>query len=201
MRVRLATSDDSTVIGEIYRPYVESTIISFEAVPPDANEIAARIAATMPQHPWLVAESAESAESGEIGADGKSVLGYAYAHPFASRAAYAWSTETSVYLQQDQHRRGIGRRLYAVLLELLAAQGYREAFAGISLPNPASVALHEAMGFQAAATYRRVGFKHDAWHDVGWWQRGLDGAGPPSQLLTVDQLDPADLRRILGQSG
>jgi phosphinothricin acetyltransferase len=190
MRVRLATGGDAMAISEIYRPYVEDTIISFEATPPDADEMAARIATTLPRHPWLIAQ-----------ADDAALLGYAYAHPFASRAAYAWSTETSVYLRQGQHRRGIGRKLYAVLLELLNAQGYREAFAGISLPNPASIALHEAMGFQIAATYRRVGFKHGAWHDVGWWQRGLDGAGPPSPLRTIDQLDPAELRRILEQAG
>ncbi|MCW2522103.1 MAG: family acetyltransferase [Frankiales bacterium] len=189
MRVRLASTDDSPAVAEIYAPYVQTTVISFETTPPDAGQMAERIAATMPAHPWLLAEEAGT------------VLGYAYAHPFASRAAYAWSAETSVYVRPDRHRRGVGRSLYEVLLRLLAAQGYREAFAGVTLPNAASVALHEGMGFAAVGTYRRVGFKHGSWHDVGWWQRGLGGQGAPAAVRTVTDLEPSELARLLALPG
>jgi L-amino acid N-acyltransferase YncA len=190
MRVRLAATGDASAVAAIYAPYVEETVISFETAPPDAKQMAERIAATLPTHPWLVAEDQDDP-------DQPAVLGYAYAHAFASRAAYAWSAETSVYVHSGRHRSGVGRALYEVLLRLIAAQGYREAFAGVTLPNPASVALHESMGFRPVGAYRRVGFKHDAWHDVGWWQLDLGGQGPPTAIQLLDELHPDELSRLL----
>ena len=126
-----------------------------------------RIAAHRETHPWLVAE------------DGGDVIGYAYASPFRSRHAYQWSVETSVYIATDAQRRGAGRTLYTALFDILRAQGYRQALAGITLPNPASVGLHEAMGFSRVGVYRAVGWKLGMWHDVGWWQRDLAGGASP----------------------
>jgi phosphinothricin acetyltransferase len=128
--------------------------------PPDAAEMARRIAEYAASHAWLVAER------------GGRVAGYAYGSPHRSRAAYASSCDVAVYVDPACARQGIGRALYAELLPLLAAR-YHAAFAGIALPNKASVALHEAMGFTPVGIYREVGWKMGAWRDVGWWQRLL----------------------------
>jgi L-amino acid N-acyltransferase YncA len=186
VKLRLATVADAPGLLAIYGPYVEDTAITFETAVPTAEEMAERIRATMPAHPWLVA------------VDGDEVVGYAYAHLFAPRAAYRWAAETSVYVGSGTHRRGAGRRLYRALVELLAVQGYREALAGITIPNVASVALHENMGFARVATYERVGWKLGSWHDVGWWQRRLGGDGSePAAPMAIDEIDPARLEGLL----
>jgi L-amino acid N-acyltransferase YncA len=113
------------------------------------------------QYPWLVCE------------DGGDILGYAYAGRHRERAAYLWSVDTSIYIRQGRERRGIGRALYTSLLTMLRLQGYVNAYAGATLPNPASVGLHEAMGFQLVGVYRQVGFKYGTWHDVAWFERPL----------------------------
>jgi L-amino acid N-acyltransferase YncA len=190
IQIRLATSTDGADVQRIYAPVVETTAISFETVVPSVSEMAGRIEGTLPVYPWLVA-----ADSGDV-------LGYAYAHRFAERAAYDWSVETSVYVAETARRAGVGKRLYQVLMPILSAQGYRQAFAGIALPNPASVALHERFGFTLAGTYREAGWKCDRWHDVGWWQRTLAIAGPePMAPLRLDGLSPQDLASLLGRAG
>jgi phosphinothricin acetyltransferase len=189
--VRLATGDDAGPIQAIYAPYVLSTPASFEYEVPAVDEIRERISSTLPDCPWLVAE-----ETGHT-------IGYAYAHGFAPRAAYRWSVETSIYVDPAGRGRGVGRALYPRLLALVGAQGYRQAFAGITLPNPVSVALHEAMGFTPAAVYRRVGWKLGAWHDVGWWQRALSSGSPdpPALPIRVDQLPPSVVGWALSTGG
>lgn len=175
--IRLATVDDAGRVSDIYRPVVESTPTSFEIEVPDRREIARRIEDTLPSHPWLVIE----------GQDG--VAGYAYATRHRKRAAYQWSVETSVYVDAKVQRRGIGRGLYTSLIQILVAQGFANAYAGITLPNPSSVGLHEAMGFQVIGTFRNVGCKFGRWHDVGWWQRPLrarlQSPTPPLALREV----------------
>jgi phosphinothricin acetyltransferase len=161
--VRLASSGDAAAIVAIYRPYVETTHFTFEEVPPDAAEIADRLAG--PIHPWLVAE-----EHG-------SVVGYASASPMRNRAAYRWSVETGIYLAPLAQGRGIGRRLLATHLDLLEQSRFVTAIAGIALPNAPSVALHEKLGFTLAGIERGVGFKLGRWVDVGRWQRDLAPRG------------------------
>jgi phosphinothricin acetyltransferase len=169
----------------VYAPVVEDTAISFETVPPSPDVLAQRVADTMPRYPWLVACGAQ-------------VLGYAYGHQFAERAAYAWSVETSIYVRETARGQRVGSTLYRALFTLLAAQGYQQAYAGITLPNPASVGLHEALGFEHVGTYRDVGFKFERWHDVGWWQRPLtDGNVAPRAPVPVDGLDTALVERAL----
>jgi phosphinothricin acetyltransferase len=160
--IRAATRADAAAISEIYAPYVRETAISFELVPPDEAEMAARIAKVLPAYPWLVCE-----------VDGR-VVGYAYGSRFAERAAYGWSVTVGIYVARGTHRRGIGRALYAVLLAALRLQGYHAVFGGITLPNPSSVGLHEASGFKPVGVYREAGFKFGAWHDVGWWGMTFD---------------------------
>jgi len=177
-RIRLAEAGDAEAIAAIYRPAVESSAISFETVPPDGDEIARRLADTLVSYPWLVCEI------------GGQVAGYAYASKHRVRAAYQWSVDTSVYVDPAFRRSGVGRGLYQSLFAILAAQGFFNAFAGIALPNPASVALHEAVGFEPLGVYRRVGFKLGAWHDVGWWQLRLLGpTAQPQEPLGPQRLD------------
>jgi phosphinothricin acetyltransferase len=158
--LRIATARDAAEIAAIYAPIVEHSSVSFEAEAPDGAEIARRIAANEERWPWLVAD------------DG-GILGYAYAAPHRARAAYRWSADVSVYVAAGARRAGVGRRLYRALFVLLTAQGYYNAFAGVTLPNAPSVGLHQALGFEPVGVYRNVGYKLGAWHDVAWWQRSL----------------------------
>jgi L-amino acid N-acyltransferase YncA len=170
---------DGIACAEIYAPYVLHTAISFEEVPPTPEEMAGRIERIARSHPWLVAEL-----SGRV-------VGYAHGSPFRDRAAYRWAAEVTVYLADDAKRRGVGRALYQSLLDLLARQGVQVVCGGVTLPNDASVALHEAVGFVPVGIYRRIGFKHGRWHDVGWWQRELTPAvgGIPPELAPPTKLD------------
>ena len=162
MRVRRATADDAAAIASIYAPYVTGTVVSFETEAPDETEMARRIAEGGDAHPWLLA----------CDEDG-TVRGYAYACPFRARPAYRFTVETTVYVEDGAHRRGIGSLLYRALLPVLERQGFAQAIAAITLPNEASVRLHEGLGFHQVGTYERVGFKFREWRSVGLWQRGL----------------------------
>ena len=170
MEVRAASAGDAAAIAEIYRPFVAGSHISFETEPPDAAEIGRRIAAGGALYPWLAAE----------GEDGR-LAGYAYASPFRPRAAYRFAVETSVYVRDGAHGRGIGAALYAPLLQTLERQGFTQAIGAISLPNPASIRLHERFGFRHAGTYVQVGWKLGRWHDVGLWQRPLAEPADPQE--------------------
>jgi phosphinothricin acetyltransferase len=169
---------DGAACASIYEPFVVDSHVSFEEEPPTALEFAERIERMAQCYPWLVAE------------DDGVVVGYAYACAHRERAAYRWAADVAVYVAQQSRRRGVGRALYDALLALLARQGVRTVCAGVTLPNDASVGLHEACGFRPVGTYRRIGFKNGAWRDVGWWQLDLvpadDGAppelGPPAVL-------------------
>jgi L-amino acid N-acyltransferase YncA len=170
--VRPARPADAALIREIYAPAVLDSAISFEEELPTEQEIVGRMSAR-PAMPWLVAE-----------VDGV-LAGYAYASPHRQRAAYRWSADCSVYLAPAFHRQGIGRLLYDSLFSQMRALGYVAMFAGIALPNEASVGLHERMGFVPVGVYRSVGFKHGRWRDVGWWTLPLVAEPPP---------DPAEPR-------
>ena len=177
-RVRVARPDDAKAIAEIYAPYVRDTVISFEYVVPDEVEMAARIAKVQGAGlPWLVLE-----DDGEV-------LGYAYAGPHRDRAAYRWAVAAGIYIGPKVHRRGVGRALYNLLFAVLTLQGYHRVYGGITLPNVASVGLHEACGFKPIGTYDGVGFKFGQWHSVGWW--GLDLAAPCAPAL------PAPINKML----
>jgi len=179
--MRLARESDGAELAAIYRPWVERTAVSFELQPPDAAEMSRRVASLGAYAPWLVCE----------GEDG--VWGYAYASRHRDRAGYQWSVDVAVYVREDRRRKGVGRALYESLFALLRLQGFVAAHAGITQPNAASVALHEAIGFRRIATYPAVGFKLGAWHDVGWWQARLQETPPapsPPLALAVARQQP-----------
>lgn len=164
---------DAAACAAIYAPHVEGSAVSFEELAPDAAEMAARIGRYGASHAWLVAE-----REGEV-------VAYAYATTFNERPAYRWSTSVSVYVAAEFRGRGVGRALYEALFERLRERGFRMACAGITLPNVASVALHESLGFEQTGLNRQIGWKHGAWRDVGWWQLELTAAGanPPPEPL------------------
>ena len=174
--VRAAVPGDAAAIAAIYAPYVSDGYASFEAEPPTCAEVERRMTA-LPRLPWLAAD------------DAGRLVGFAYASQHRSRAAYRWSVDVSVYVDPSAHGRGTGRALYERLLPEVRSLGYVCAFAGITLPNAASMRLHEAVGFAPVGVYRSVGFKAGAWRDVGWWQLRL--REPPADPVDPRQWDPS----------
>lgn len=160
----------------IYAPIVRNTAISFELEPPTIAEFKSRVTEYLNVAPWVVCESENI------------IVGYSYAGRHRARAAYQWSVDVSVYVAANQHRRGVGRALYTSLIECLRLQGFYNAYAGITLPNPASVALHESLGFQPVGVYRDVGYKLGQWHSVGWWALALRNESPPPPLIALRDL-------------
>jgi L-amino acid N-acyltransferase YncA len=165
--IRDATVSDAAACAAIYGPYVRDTCISFEIDAPGPEEMARRIASAIKRHAWLLLE------------DAGRVVGYAYGSQFKERAAYRWSCETSIYLEVGRRRTGGGRALYETLLDRLTERGYRRVFAGMTLPNNASAGIHRALGFEPVGTYRQVGWKHNAWHDVAWMQKMIGANEQP----------------------
>jgi phosphinothricin acetyltransferase len=192
VEIRFAQPDDAAGVAAIYAPNVSNGVISFEAEAPSAEQMRERICSTLAQTPWLVGER------------GGVLLGYAYASPHSERAAYQWSLNVSVYVAANCRRQGIGRALYGSLFELVRLAGYYAVHAGVSLPNPASVGLHESLGFVPVGIYRAVGFKFGAWHDVGWWQLELrPRAGVPRAPVALPVLRaaaPAEVAAALAAS-
>ncbi len=168
-RIRSVDPSDAQAVRAIYAPFVSDDATSFEMVVPDPAEMQRRIEAQRDRYPWLVFERDHT------------ILGYAYASAHRARQAYQWCAEVSVYVHPRAHRCGVGRALYTALFDLLRRQGYVNAYAGITLPNPSSVGLHESLGFKPIGVYRRVGFKFDRWHDVAWLHLRLrEDPGPPA---------------------
>ncbi len=169
---------DAVACAAIYAPAVSRGVASLEERAPEPDEFSQRIRIVSRDHPWLVAE-----------VDG-GLVGYAYGSRHHERASYRWSADVTVYVAADHHRQGIGRALYAALFGLLRRQGYYELCAGVTLPNDASVALHESLGFVPVGVYRDIAYKLGEWRSVGWWQKTLREhsaqrpaeIGPPPRL-------------------
>lgn len=177
MKVRDADpAHDAAACAAIYAPHVAGSAVSFEERPPAAEDMQARIERYGSTHAWLVAEH-----------EGR-VIGYAYACAFQERPAYRWSAGVSVYVADGEQGRGVGRVLYEALFERLRELGFRMACAGITLPNEASVALHESLGFKQVGVSPEIGWKNGAWRDVGWWQLELvpAGVGAPAEPQPPD---------------
>ena len=158
---RVATPDDVKAVLAIYAPYCSSTHVSFETAAPSEGQMRERIERVTSQYPWLMGEV-----DGQMG-------GYVYATQHRERAAYRWSVDVAVYVAEAYQRRSLGRALYSSLFAILRTQGFFQAYAGITLPNVASVGLHESVGFEPVAVFPKVGYKLDRWLDVGWWRLQL----------------------------
>ena len=172
---------DAEAVAAIYRPAVERGVASFEETAPPAETMAARMSLALERLPWVVV-----ADSGT-----QRVVGYAYAGPHRERPGYRWSVDISVYVDPAHHGRGVGRGLYRELLAILHRQGFVNVFAGIALPNSASVALHAAIGMSLVGVYRAVGYKFGAWHDVAWYGMRLrEPTDPPGEPIPLPLLGP-----------
>ncbi|QNL43357.1 N-acetyltransferase [Oscillibacter hominis] len=175
--IRMAAAEDARALLAIYAPYVEQTAISFEYEVPTVAEFAGRIQKTLERYPYLVAER-----------DGTPV-GYAYASAFHGRAAYSWSVECSVYVEQGCRQGGVGRRLYQSLEGLLVRQNILNAYACIAYPNPASIAFHERMGYRTIGHFTQCGYKLGRWWDMVWMEKMLAGHPErPEPLLPIGTL-------------
>jgi phosphinothricin acetyltransferase len=175
-RIRSVEVADTEAVRAIYAPFVSDNATSFEAVVPDLAEMERRIQTQRDRYPWLVFER------------DRTILGYAYASAHRARKAYQWCVEVSLYVHPQAHRCGVGRALYTALFELLRQQGYVNAYAGITLPNPSSMGLHESLGFVPVGVFRQIGFKFDRWHDVAWLHLRLSEKPCPlsDPLLAAD---------------
>lgn len=160
MNIRFAKTEDSRALLDIYAQYID-TAITFEYGLPTEKEFAQRISSFGATYPYLVCE-----EEGRI-------IGYAYAHRQAERAAYGWNAELSVYLDQNAISRGIGTKLYHILMELLYLQGIKNVYGLVTSANPKSVHMHVALGFHQMAVQRNTGYKNGEWHDVIWFEKTL----------------------------
>lgn len=171
-------ADDFDAIASITNYYIVTSTIHFAYEPVTRAALHELWTSSRDRYPWLVAEAASA---GAASAGAAAVIGYAKAGRWRERAAYDWTAEVAVYVRHGAHRRGVGRALYSELLGDLTRRGFRSAVAGIVLPNPASVLLHEALGFEPVGVFRDAGWKHGRWCDVGFWQKRLatEPAAPP----------------------
>ena len=184
--IRIARAEDAEAIHAIYAPAVIDTAITFETELPGADAMRQRILTRLQHYPWLVWE-----ENGEV-------LAYAYATRFRERAAYDWIAETSIYVHENARRRGVARRLYGALLDVMRLQGINQAVGVITMPGEVSVAMHEAMGFAPAGVWRKAGYKLERWWDVGVWQKELQpAANPPEAVLAFASLIDSDALQSL----
>ena len=155
--LRAVTENDAAEIIKIYEPHVTNSHVSFELIAPSEKDMRARIQEYTRTFPWYVWE------------EGNKVVAYAYASTYRTRAAYQWNAEVSVYVDQQNAKKGVGRKLYEALISDMKKRGYINLYAVIALPNEASIKFHEAMGFDYLGVYKNVGYKLGKWHDVGWW--------------------------------
>lgn len=185
MNLRFAAQEDVPALLDIYAQYIPTTA-TFEYELPSQNEFSRRMGSYSAIYPYLVAE------------DSGSILGYAYAHRYAERAAYGWGAELSVYLRPDFTGRGLGKRLYRTLLELLRLQGVQTAYGLVTSPNPASESLHRCIGFRLVGVDRNAGYKNGQWIDLLRFEKGIGSyCTNPPPVLPVGQLPAGQIQEIL----
>lgn len=185
MNIRFAAEADAAGLLAVYAQYIGMSV-TFETALPTAEQFAARIRDIRRVYPYLLLE------------DGERIVGYAYAHRIRERAAYDWCAELSVYLDRDYTGRGYGRKLYALLMDLLRLQNVKTAIGCVTMPNPASEALHEAMGFTRVGLSPCSGYKNGAWHDVAWFEKALGPYDvPPAPLTPLLDTDPVAVAEVM----
>jgi len=185
-KIRSALSSDASSILDIYAPYIANTAVSFETEVPSVEDFTQRIMGNQESCPWLVYES------------GGLIAGYAYASKHRDRAAYQWSLESSVYVNEGFRQQGIATKLYQTLFQILKYQGCRNLYAGITLPNEKSVNFHQKMGFNKIADYKNIGYKFNSWHTVGWYELQLnDYSDAPAPFIKWSQIESTDRDEIM----
>lgn len=185
MKLRFASMADAPALLSIYEQYIPTTI-TFEYALPSREEFTRRVSSISQRYPYLVLE-----EDGAL-------LGYAYAHPIAERAAYGWGAELSIYLRPDSVRNGLGRRLYQILMELLRLQGVRTVYGLVASPNPASEGLHAALGFRTMGVQQKAGYKNGRWIDLLWFERAIAPYDPdPAPLIPISKLPQDQVQAVL----
>lgn len=190
IKISIAKSTHSAGMLEIYRPFIETGWTSFETEVPSVDEFDLRVTKTLEQFPWLVALD----DRGEV-------IGYAYGGAHRSRVAYRWNSELSVYVHSDWQKKGVAKHLYKVLMEVLQAQGYLNFLAGITLPNDASVAFHENLGFEKVGIYRNIGYKMGHYRDVGWWSLFIGNPDEkPEKPIPFSQMPTETVLKIINQT-
>ena len=186
--LRKATKNDGEALAAIYKHYVENTAITFEYVAPTGEEFAERIAHKSEKYPFIIAEE-----------DGRPV-GYAYASEYRERAAYSWDVETSVYLDLEHQGRGIGKRLYSALEEILKLQNVVNLYACITYPNEQSIAMHESMGYKFIGRFHAAGFKMGQWRDVSWFEKRIGSWDSPEPVIPYPMIDQKSIDDILSSN-
>lgn len=186
VKIKIGSIENVPAILDIYAPYVRSTNITFEYEVPTLEEMTKRLQQTLKRYPYLVAL-----------VDGK-VVGYAYASPFASRAAYQWGSELSIYLDENYHGKAIGKKLYQCLLELLKIMHIQRVYACITHPNLKSEKFHEAFGFQYTGCFHHAGFKFDRWHDVVWMEKIINDETNVQPVIPFSSLTREQIESCLG---
>lgn len=185
MKIRFATPDDCPALLKIYAQYIE-TPITFEYVLPSEAEFSGRIAGISREYPYVVCE------------EGNRVFGYAYAHRHMEREAYQWNAELSVYLDSSHTSRGLGKKLYHVLIDILTLQRVKTVYGGVTVPNAKSEALHKSLGFKVLGTYHNAGYKDGKWHDVSWFEKAIAPYGPnPAPFVPIGRVSREELGRIV----
>ena len=192
IRIRTACVQDAQALLQIYAPYVTDTAITFEYDVPTVEEFRRRIENTLKKYPYVVAMA------------GEEIVGYAYAGPFQTRAAYQWAVETAIYVRRDGRRMGVGRRLYDALEQALRAQGILNMNACIAYPcaedaylTRDSVRFHERLGYRLVGQFQACGYKFGRWYDMVWMEKPLtDDPGDPGEVIPFPELDPAVLEAL-----
>lgn len=186
-RIRKATLNDAAAIRNIYAPYVENTVVSFEFTVPSLKEFQERMVGIMAQYPYLVAEDYQG-----------NLLGYAYASPYKERAAYAWSVELSIYLAAEQKGQGIGTALYQKLFAFIKKQGFYHAYACIVSPYEESVAFHKKLGFCEVGYFPACGYKQGAWRDILWLEKVLQSETvSPMEIRPFSDFTREEIKEML----
>ena len=178
IQLRMATIEDAERLLEIYTPYIKETAITFEYEVPSVREFEERIEKVLEKFPYLVAVVQDR------------IVGYAYASPYKTRAAYQWSVETSIYIDREYQGNGIGSVLYTKLLEVLKMQNVRNVYACVALPNAESEALHKKFGFALVGRFHNVGYKLNEGHDTGWYEKHLAlDSDTPKQVIPIGKVE------------
>lgn len=186
VQFRLVQYHDVPAILHIYEPYVLETSITFEFTPPSLEEFLSRVRTISAEYPYLVC------------LDKGRIVGYAYAHRHMERAAYQWNAELSIYLEQGYHGRGIGRKLYSALIEILRLQNIRNVYGCVTSPNEKSERLHEALGFTKLGVFHNAGYKCGKWHDVSWYEKAISPYGlNPEPWISIQNVDKEKILEIL----